>query len=337
MQTKRDDFYIKPSDFIWSGSRTPALKTTSNSTLIHSLGHIHVMGLPTPSNNQPFCTVSALHGGEMSVAEELFITDATPGSKMTAPSLCFMINHSEKPQRFLFDLGIRSDTENYPPNVQKILAGGFSVDATQNCLQDLEKAGTKPADIDFVCISHCHFDHVGNTHAFNQSTFVVGGECRSLLEKGYPHDPDANYAADLLPADRTQYISDADWKPVGPFPSAFDFYGDGSLYIVDSPGHLHGHVNILARTSSDGAWIYLAGDSAHHWKILTGESQIKVGAPWDPNFCMHVDKAKAEEHIGRIREIWKTPRVRVLLAHDGPWYKENEGGPAFWPGKIESL
>jgi len=295
------------------------------------------MALPTPSTNQPFCNVSALHGGGLNVAEEHFITNATPGLRETVPSLCFLLQHSEKPQKFLFDLGIRADVENYPPSVQKLLTGAFLADTTYDCIHSLEKGGTKPADIDFVCISHCHFDHIGDTHAFTQCTFVVGDECRSLLEKGYPQDPNAMYASDLFPVDRTRYLSGADWKPVGPFPRAFDFYGDGSLYIVDSPGHLAGHVNILARTSSDGAWIYLAGDSAHHWKILTGESQIKVGAPWDPNFCMHVDKGKAEEHIGRIREVWKMPRVRVLLAHDLPWYKENEGGSAFWPGKIESF
>jgi len=273
----------------------------------------------------------------LNVPLDLFLTDATPGLRETMPSLCFLIHHSEKPQKFLFDLGIRRDIENYPPKIHKLATTVFSVEFNEDCFQSLAKGGTQPADIDFVCISHCHWDHTGNTHAFTKSTFVVGDECRPLLSQGYPQDPESTYPSDLLPVDRTRYLSDAEWKPIGTFPRALDFYGDGSLFIIDSPGHLAGHVNILARTSSDGAWIYLAGDSAHHWKLITGEAQIKVGAPWDPHFCMHIDKGKAEEHIGRIREIWKMPRVRVLLAHDIPFYKENQGGSAFWPGKIESL
>lgn len=38
----------------------------------------------------------------------------------------------------------------------------------------------------------------------------------------------------------------------------------------------------------------------------------------------------------RIRELTEMPRVKVILAHDDPWYKENKGGTAFWPGKIPS-
>jgi hypothetical protein len=34
----------------------------------------------------------------------------------------------------------------------------------------------------------------------------------------------------------------------------------------------------------------------------------------------------AEEHIGYIREMWKMPRVRELLAYDVPWYTENKEG-----------
>ncbi|KAF8911678.1 hypothetical protein CPB84DRAFT_1743043 [Gymnopilus junonius] len=108
--------------------------------------------------------------------------------------------------------------------------------------------------------------------------------------------------------DRTQYISDDNWKPIGPFPRAFDSYGDGSLYIVDSPGNVDGHMNILARTSADGAWMYLAADSAQHWKLITGEAKIKVGVPGHPYFCVHHDKAKAESILGMYER-----RFSVLL------------------------
>lgn len=298
------------------------------------------MALPPPVPNQAFCTVSALEGGSITAAEELFITDAIPGHRMTMPVLCFLVQRSQKPHKLLFDLGIRSDWDAYPPKVQEMLTGPdpmFSIDSSEDCIKSLAKGGLTPADIDFVCISHCHWDHAGCTHAFAQSTFLVGDDCHTLFTDSYPENPDAMYPSDLLPSDRTRYLQVAEWDAIGPFPRAFDFYGDGSVYIVDSPGHLAGHVNLLVRTSADGAWIYLAADSAHHWKILTGESQIRVGIPGNPHLCMHHNKAVAEEHIGHIRELWKMPRVRVVLAHDVPWYAENKGGSAFWPGMIPSL
>jgi hypothetical protein len=44
---------------------------------------------------------------------------------------------------------------------------------------------------------------------------------------------------------------------------AFDYFGDGSFYILDSPGHAVGHINALARTSASPkpSFIHLGGDS----------------------------------------------------------------------------
>jgi len=131
---------------------------------------------------------------------------------------------------------------------------------------------------------------------------------------------------------------DVQWKPLGPFPNALDFFGDGSLYIVDAPGHLPGHVNILARTSADGGWVYLAGDSAHHWRLITGEAKVAVSYDQSGNMiCAHADKEVADITIGRIQVLYKMPRVKIMLAHALQWWQENKGGSSFFPGHIESL
>lgn len=126
--------------------------------------------------------------------------------------------------------------------------------------------------------------------------------------------------------------------PLGPFAKALDYFGDGSIYIVDAPGHLQGYLNLLARTSADGGWIYLAGDSAHDWRLVHGEGAIaEFDTPEGAHICLHAEKAQAEDTIRRIAQILTLPRVRVLLAHDAEWFEENNGGSSFWPGKIESL
>ena len=144
------------------------------------------------------------------------------------------------------------------------------------------------------------------------------------------------YRADLVPLDRTRFLDPAGWPALGPFPHALDFFGDGSLYVVDAgDGHCSGHLNVLARTSDDGGWVYLAGDAAHdHW-LLTREAGIPQHDVWG---CAHRDKEQAALHMARIRMLAETyPRMRVLLAHDEPWFRENRGGAQFWPGCIESL
>jgi len=261
------------------------------------------------------------------------------------PSLSFVLHHSISKQNFVFDLGIRSDPENFPPGVRDMIKKIFPVRIPQDVATSLTKGGLSPENVTHICLSHAHFDHIGDPRLFPRAQFFVGAETRTLTTPGYPTDPDSKYPTDLFPEGRTTYLgapADKGWEPIGPFQRALDFYGDGSMYIVDAPGHLPGHLNLLARTSSDGGWVYLAGDSAHDWRLLTpGGGDILTGVNDEVRglvcYCSHSDKAVAADHISRIKKLMEVPRVHVLLAHDGPWYEKNKGGEAFWPGKIPSL
>ncbi|KAI0052790.1 hypothetical protein FA95DRAFT_1553058 [Auriscalpium vulgare] len=124
-----------------------------------------------------------------------------------------------------------------------------------------------------------------------------------------------------------------------PFTGAEFLVGAGAPCISLTHRDMPGHVNLLARTSSDGGWVYLAGDSSHDWRIITGEAKIAQfhDPGTDTHFCAHEDVEQTEEHFGRIRELRALPRVQVLLAHDGPWYKDNRGGAAFFPGHLPPL
>lgn len=263
------------------------------------------------------------------------------------PALPFLLRHSQTNDNFLFDLSFRKDYNSLPPVVVRRI-DGFSqpIIIPQDVVESLRQGGLRPEDVNHICLSHIHWDHVGNPTLFPRATFLVGAGARPFLENGYPKDPNSAYLADLLPSSRTRYLDPSssehgEWKPIGPFAAALDFYGDGSLYIIDAPGHMPGHLNVLARTSPDGGWIYLAGDSAHHPNILTGEGRIAVYKDEETGGegCLHKDREMAEEHVERIRELMsiEVGRVRVMLAHDAKWYEENKGGDMFWPGSFESL
>ncbi|KAJ3560873.1 hypothetical protein NP233_g10550 [Leucocoprinus birnbaumii] len=297
------------------------------------------MALPTPSENQPFCTVSALEAGHIYLNPAMFIDNATSTTPERCPSLSFLLQHSSNGKKLVFDLGIRKDWENSPPKIVNWIKTVYRVDVPEDVVDSLKKGNLSPLDIDTVCLSHSHFDHSGNTAPFTQSELVVGGDTPDLFIGGFwPTNSEAFFVENFLPPERTRYLrNDVDWQPIGPFPRAYDFYGDGSVYIIDAPGHLSGHVNLLARTSADGGWIYLAGDTAHSWNLITGKSAIACGHPGHLHNTAHQDQELAEAMIRRVQELMKLPRVRVLLAHDKPWYEENEGGNAFFPGTIVSL
>ncbi|KAG6844312.1 hypothetical protein H0H87_007882 [Tephrocybe sp. NHM501043] len=289
--------------------------------------------LPAPVANQAYCDVSALEGGILELKSAHFTTSAAPDEVLIVPSLAFLLQHSTNRDKLLFDLGVRKDWHNYPEENLKTI-GSFTLSVPQDVVESLAKGGLSPADIPTICISHVHFDHIGDTSLFPKSKLLLGEGTKDVI---VPENTEPLIIKDL-PLDRTEFLSTANWQPLGPFPRALDYYGDGSLYIIDAAGHLAGHLNILARTSADGSWVFLGGDSAHHWDLVTGKGKVAVheGAHGFMR-CAYADKEETERHLSRMRELLGMPHVRVLLAHDYTWYDTNRGGEAFWPGKIPSL
>jgi glyoxylase-like metal-dependent hydrolase (beta-lactamase superfamily II) len=142
---------------------------------------------------------------------------------------------------------------------------------------------------------------------------------------------DSHFDSNLLPRDRAKELPipgeapEEFWKPLGPFPETHDFFGDGSVFVCNAPGHLPGHMNLLLREKSSGDWLYLAGDSAHHIDLLNGKADI---ATYKDDVtgacrCAHVDKEAAERHIKRVRRLRDEGRVEVILHHDLSWLEKN--------------
>jgi glyoxylase-like metal-dependent hydrolase (beta-lactamase superfamily II) len=148
------------------------------------------------------------------------------------------------------------------------------------------------------------------------------------------------FESDLLPASRTIELpnpyesespvsDDADrepgcpdlkqrFTPHGNLPRVLDLFQDESVLIVDAPGHLPGHINILAKTGPNKQ-VYLAGDACHDRRIVRREREI---GEWTDDqghiCCIHGDKNLAEQTIERIREL-EEQGVEVIFAHDVEW------------------
>ncbi|KAI0775596.1 Metallo-hydrolase/oxidoreductase [Trametes elegans] len=292
------------------------------------------LSLPIPTGNQPYMEVSALESGVIELRLRLFVAGSGPTESTMCPSLSFHLRHSGSGERVVFDLGIRRNLETHPPHVQELNAGRVVL-VQHTADESLRKGGVDPADVKTAIISHLHFDHVGNTSMFPNATFFLGADAEELLAHSYPVDPKSPCLQSAVPLEHTRFLDAEFTQSIGPFPRAYDFFGDGSMYIIDAPGHLPGHINVLARTNPTGSWIYLAGDTAHDYRILTGEREVAVALQPDGLVrCIHSNKEQAEEHIRRVRTLLGNHKVLVLLAHDFRWYEENKGGNAFLPGYI---
>ncbi|KAH7929094.1 Metallo-hydrolase/oxidoreductase [Leucogyrophana mollusca] len=295
--------------------------------------------LPPPATGQAYMDVSALEAGNLRVPLDFIVAGASPSDFITCPSLAFSLRHSKSNTQVVFDMGVRRDLEAYPPNVQSFLNKKIYVNIKQSVAESLFKGGIHPEQIDAVVVSHLHWDHVGDPTPFTKATFVVGEGCRDILTSGYPMNPESTILANSIPMDRARFVTSSEFSiSIGPFPHALDYFGDGSMYIVDAPGHLPGHVMILARTSAEGSWILLGGDAAHDYRLITGEKEVayKVDVLGHVT-CAHANKEQAVETIRRMGLLLNIPKVQVLIAHDYTWYEANKDGPAFLPGVIPPL
>ncbi len=401
---------------------------------------------PTASADQNFVTVHTLSAGFLTLPEHLFVQPSVEGARNTVPSLSFLIQHHEpktsKLTRIVFDLGLRKNLKQYPKNLQEHLESRHPLITEPDVSDSLAAGGLKPDDIDYVILSHVHWDHVGTPPDFASSWFVVGNGSLALLESGRnppPAESHSYFEADLLPAERTtelpgvnqstdrlewrsesgstvrcsgfpedctktmieDYFSsnvgsvksveillgdggvssgtaivlfenfehakravdvvngimvdgkplkvevvdsagakkggpfcDVKWEKFGPLPNVIDIFSDGSVYLVDSPGHLDGHLNLLARLGP-GKLLYLAGDACHDRRIMRGELEIGM---WmnlhGEECCIHVDKGATLKTIDLIVGLEKMDGVEVVLAHDVEWLNEEGNKKRLWPGKM---
>lgn len=118
--------------------------------------------------------------------------------------------------------------------------------------------------------SHHHFDHTGDPSTFPPSTsLIVGPGFKEEFVPGYPTKQDSGVSESAYQGRDLREISFADSKLMIGRCNAVDFFGDGSLYLLDTPGHAVGHMCALCRTTAgkegeEDTFIFLGGDCAHH-------------------------------------------------------------------------
>ena len=116
-------------------------------------------------------TVHALSSGHLTLPERFFIDPADQEAKRTVPSLSFLIRHHSpstgQATNILFDLGLRRSVPLYPEIVQKHCATRQPLSTTPDIVESLAKGGLTPDDIDYIILSHVHYDHVGYPRDFS--------------------------------------------------------------------------------------------------------------------------------------------------------------------------
>ncbi|KAJ4982687.1 metallo-beta-lactamase superfamily protein [Stagonosporopsis vannaccii] len=225
-------------------------------------------------------------GTRASVPAAAFLEPAIPGHENLAnsPAYPFLIEH-ESGRKVIFDLGIRKDWENFSPMLLKLFdTAGVKIDGDKDVVDLLEEGGVSKEEIDAVIWSHWHFGHVGDTSRFAPHTeLVVGPGFSDALVPGYP----ANENSPILETDykdrplRELDFTTAATVKLGRF-DALDYFGDGSFYLLNAPGHTVGHLCALARTTPT-TFIFMGGDACHYCGEFRPTQYLPIPATISPS------------------------------------------------------
>lgn len=86
------------------------------------------------------------------------------------------------------------------------------------------------------CISHGHFDHIGNMQTFPSGIdLIVGPGIKEAYMPGWPRRDVPLRESDFAGRNVQEISFEESNLKIGGF-RALDFFSDGSFYLLDSPG-----------------------------------------------------------------------------------------------------
>ncbi|KAL2216617.1 beta-lactamase-like protein [Thermoascus aurantiacus ATCC 26904] len=206
----------------------------------------------------------------------------------TLPAWSFLIE-SPSGRKILFDLGAPKDWEHLAPvTSERLKRLGWDIKVEKNVVEILEEHGVRGADVESMIWSHWHWDHIGDPSTFPSTTeLVVGPGFKDAFLPGYPAKQDSPLRETDFKGRTVREIDfdNSQTIKVGPF-RALDFFGDGSFYLVDTPGHAIGHMSGLARTTSNpDTFIFMGGDLCHHGGEIRPSKHLSIPAEITPQQC----------------------------------------------------
>ncbi|KPM40122.1 hypothetical protein AK830_g6428 [Neonectria ditissima] len=200
-------------------------------------------------------------------------------------------------------------------------------------VDQLKYLDVQPEDIDVVLFSHAHWDHCRPVKKeFPNAKVFFGPGTTSHCSPGHIQDGqimpmiqwDSRFFGDETAKTETYQELSGPWVQWGPFDKAMDYFGDGSLWIIQAPGHMAGNLAAVVR-KSPGNHVILASDCCHSRDIFQGRKDIaEVTLTDGSSFCLHEDVLAARHTIDRLREAVDDYGMHMAMTHDAEWIKEQK-------------
>jgi glyoxylase-like metal-dependent hydrolase (beta-lactamase superfamily II) len=206
---------------------------------------------------------------------------------------CFLIRHTDGD--LIWDTGF-PDAVADMPNGLDLPDMGTRVTMSAKLADQLAQLGLAPADVEFVSFSHAHGDHTGNGNLFAASTWIVDADERAYMFREEARADAQSFSAynQLENAETRLIEGDAE----------HDVFGDGSVRIIQAPGHTPGHAVLLVTLANAGP-VLLTGDM---WHLAESRERRLV-----PRF--NVDRAQTIASMDKVEALAAETNARVIRQH----------------------
>ncbi len=267
--------------------------------------------------------VTAFLTGWVEVGPEILIDVGDPrlsaadrerlGKRQWVPVLSYLIEHPDG-RRILLDTGVRAGDCAF--GTRPFFWVPCRATPGADVVSQLHERGLSARDLDAVVLSHFHGDHVSGLSA--------------LLQTGHPHLVTSRaelaavrrvfrirdgYIPSMLQDDATVETVDDRLLAMPLVDRAGDFFGDGSLWLVPTPGHTRGHLSVVLNLASGP--VLLTFDASH----------LQAGFDLDVPPGADTDETQARASLERLRSFAAAyPQMRVFSGHE----------PAQWSDKTSA-
>ena len=210
------------------------------------------------------------------------------GRKELLADMAFLIRHPNGD--LLWDTGIDDaihDPESEAARNRPTMSMPLTIES------QLAELGLAPEDIEYLSLSHSHWDHCANANTFSSSTFIVDKDERSHMFSERAKESEAYQSYKRLETAETIE-----------FDGDYDVFGDGSVKILEMPGHTPGHTVLFVQLPHEGP-VLLSGDLYH---LL--EARVRRTVPrWNTDVEMTL------KSMDRFEQMAGDLGARVIIQH----------------------
>jgi N-acyl homoserine lactone hydrolase len=198
---------------------------------------------------------------------------------------CYLVVHPKG--MLIYDTGLNDRLVGRP--LYENVTDGYAQIKFNTLRGQLADIGVTPSKIDYLVLSHYHWDHIGNADDFAGSTWLVykgdHDQMFSPAARAYPWF--SEYSA--LEKSKTVLLS-----------GDHDVFGDGTVVVLATPGHTEGHCSLLVRLKNTGP-VVLSGDLYHY----TEERDLKRMPDEEKTTGTVESRQKVEELLRRTgAQLW---------------------------------